>query len=81
VVTFVRVAALRSGQKDGGVMTVHSSNLFDEEYYHPGVRGANSGTTPGFFDETGRWRGSVGFYNSLLPQSGRAYQIMLHVGR
>lgn len=46
-------------------------NLFDKVYFHPGVRSANSGNTPGSFDNNGEWIGSGGFYNSLMPQPGR----------
>jgi len=46
-------------------------NLADRSYFHPGLREANAGTRPGFFDESGRWNGSGGYYNSLLPQDGR----------
>ena len=80
--SFATFDAAMSWQAVRGVtVALKVTNLFDERYAHPGVRQADAGVEPGFFDETGRWRGSVGFYNSLLPQSGRAYQIMLHVGR
>ncbi|MFA6954794.1 MAG: TonB-dependent receptor [Thermoanaerobaculia bacterium] len=56
-------------------------NLFDEEYFHPGIRDANAGTTPGYFDSGGNWRGSSGFFNSLLPQPGRSVLLTLRFER
>jgi hypothetical protein len=56
-------------------------NLLDEEYFHPGVRDANAGTDPGYFDEGGNWNGSAGFYNSLLPQPGRSILLTLSFDR
>ncbi len=49
------------------------NNLFDTLYFHPGVRDAGAGTTPGFFDANGVWHGSQSFYNSLLPQPARTW--------
>lgn len=51
-------------------------NLFNRRYFHPGVRQANAGTTPGFFeatpsDDNAEWNGSDGYFSSLLPQAGR----------
>ena len=59
-------------------LSLRAANLFDEEYFHPGVREANAGVTPGFFDASGAWQGSGGFYNSLLPQPGRTVEFALH---
>jgi outer membrane receptor for ferrienterochelin and colicins len=56
--------------------TMRIANLSDEEYFHPGVREASAGETPGRF-EGGVWNGSAGFYNSLLPQPGRTVSFML----
>jgi outer membrane cobalamin receptor len=53
-------------------VTLKATNLLDETYFHPGVRDANAGTTPGFFDASGLWHGSNGYYSSLLAQPGRA---------
>ncbi len=58
-------------------LSLNVLNLFDKHYYQPGVRDANSGDTPGFFDAKGVWHGSGGFYNSLLPQPGRAVMVTL----
>ncbi len=44
-------------------------NLFDKEYFHSGVRGADSGDD---FEHR-----SLGFYNSLLPQPGRSFILNL----
>jgi len=56
-------------------------NLLDEEYFHPGIRDANAGTTPGHFDAEGNWYGSSGFFNSLLPQPGRSVLLTLRFER
>ena len=53
------------------------TNLFDEELLHPGVRDASSGVEPGFFDDSGTWHGSTGFFNSVLPQPGRAVSLVV----
>ncbi len=53
------------------------TNIFDTKYFHPGVSSANAGTTPGYFNNDGRWIGSGGWYNSLLPQPGRTYFVSL----
>jgi outer membrane receptor protein involved in Fe transport len=52
-------------------------NLFNTRYFHPGVRSADSGNTPGGFDNNGQWQGSGGFYNSLMPQPGRELWLTL----
>ncbi len=53
------------------VVSLGVNNLTDKIYFHPGVRQANSGNSPGSFNNLGEWQGSGGFYNSLLPQPGR----------
>lgn len=53
-------------------------NLTDRSYFHPGLREANAGTTPGFRDAAGDWQGSLGYYNSLLPQDGRGLFLSLN---
>lgn len=52
-------------------------NALNAQYFHPGVRDAAAGLSPGVFDTRGIWRGSASFYNSLLPQPGRTIQIAL----
>lgn len=48
-------------------------NIADVTYYHPGVREADSGNTPGAWADAMnyQWNGSSGWYNSLLPQPHR----------
>jgi hypothetical protein len=53
------------------------NNIFDKTYYHPGIRDANAGITPGYFDADDNWYGSRGWMNSLLPQPGRAVYLQL----
>jgi len=55
------------------------TNLFDKTYFEPGVRSANAGDVPGYFDESGLWHGSAGWNNSLLPQPGRQALLSLHL--
>jgi outer membrane cobalamin receptor len=50
------------------------ANLFNAQYFHPGVRDAGAGSVPGAFDSRGVWQGSSSFYSSLLPQFGRTIQ-------
>lgn len=47
------------------------TNVFDTHYVEPGVRRADAGDTPGFYDNQGLWAGSEGYFNSALPQEGR----------
>jgi outer membrane receptor for ferrienterochelin and colicins len=54
-------------------------NLTDNRYFHPGIRDANAGTTPGHFDPNGNWIGSAGYFNSLLPQPGRSILVGLRI--
>jgi len=63
---------------DGLWLDVRCTNLLGTQYLHPGIREANSGNQPGAIGPDGRWTGSAGFYNSALPQPGRAF--MLTVG-
>lgn len=53
-------------------VSVKVNNIFDKEYFHTGIRDANSGITPGFWNN-GKWYGSLGWSNSLLPQPGRSF--------
>ncbi len=51
-------------------------NIFDRNYFHPGYAGASSGNSPGDWVD-GEWHGSLGYYNSLLPQPKRRFCISL----
>ena len=54
------------------------TNLLDATYYHPGIQEADSGNTPGsWVDNT--WVGSGGYFNSWLPQPGRAFALQLGI--
>jgi outer membrane receptor for ferrienterochelin and colicins len=55
----------------GLTLSVTANNLLGTQYFHPGVREANAGSVPGTFDASGAWKGSGGFFSSLLPQPGR----------
>jgi outer membrane cobalamin receptor len=55
------------------------SNLLDRTYFHPGVSQADAGTTPGYFDASGTWHGSTGWYSSLLPQPGRTLTLAVRM--
>ncbi|WP_168171502.1 TonB-dependent receptor [Lacimicrobium sp. SS2-24] len=72
---------------EGLSLSLRLNNLFDKNYYHPGVREANSGDPgqdPSLLDTIGfsginnrAWSGSSGWYNSLLPQPERRLQLTL----
>ncbi len=53
------------------------NNLFDAEYYHPGVEQADSGDD--FFDADANPQRARGYRNSLLPQVGRHYLLTFTV--
>ncbi len=55
------------------------NNIFDKTYYHPGIRDANAGIIPGYFDANDNWYGSSGWMNSQLPQPGRAIYLQLMI--
>lgn len=65
----------------GGLgFSLRVKNLFNTQYFHPGVRDANAGNTPGQWKDGivgGQWIGSKGFFSSLLPQPGRSFLAML----
>lgn len=67
------------GLRDRLGLSARVTNLFDADYAHPGVRDASAGFAPGGFDANGVWRGSAGFYSSLLPQPGRAALLTVRV--
>ncbi|CAM4253441.1 TonB-dependent receptor plug domain-containing protein [Pseudoalteromonas byunsanensis] len=51
------------------------NNLFDSQLYHSGVAQANSGST--FTDENADLLRTGGFYNSILPQVGRNWELAI----
>lgn len=53
------------------------NNVFDRDYYHPGIEQADSGDD--FFDAEGNPQRARGFRNSLLPQVGRHFLLTLSV--
>ncbi|WP_372765915.1 TonB-dependent receptor plug domain-containing protein [Pseudoalteromonas sp.] len=65
------------------------TNLFDKEYYHPGIRDADANdplVNAALFDDIGfdqdnpkAWSGSQGWYNSRLPQAERRIVLGLTV--
>lgn len=67
----------RFAPEHGISVALGAFNLTDRRYAHPGLREAAAGTTPGGFGPDGQWRGSPDFFNSLLPQPGRALQLTL----
>ena len=68
---------LRDFVVDGLWLSLRITNILDTEYAHPGVGAADSGTTPGRWVGE-RWQGSAGYFNSILPQPGRA--LGFHLG-
>jgi outer membrane receptor for ferrienterochelin and colicins len=62
---------------DGLTLSFKVSNIFDETYFHPGIRTADAGETPGSFNNNSVWHGSEGWLNSLLPQPGRSIFLRL----
>jgi outer membrane receptor protein involved in Fe transport len=63
----------------GVSVSIKATNLTDKIYFEPGIREANAGTTPGYFNDRGQWIGSVGYFSSLLPQPGRQVMIAIEV--
>jgi len=51
-------------------LSIGCTNLFNTQYYHAGLRSADSGQEAGSWSGT-TWNGSKGWYNSLLPQPRR----------
>jgi outer membrane receptor protein involved in Fe transport len=62
----------RLGGGAGASLGLRVTNLFDETYYHPGVRDASAGLGPG---------PSAGYFNSLLPQPGREVSLVVTLER
>ncbi|MEE2902061.1 MAG: TonB-dependent receptor [Myxococcota bacterium] len=69
---------------DGMSLNLRGTNLLDSRNFHPGVGEADSGETPGRW-EGNTWVGSgttggySGYYNSKLPQPGRAITLSLRL--
>jgi len=59
-------------------LALNIDNVFNRAYFHPGIRQADAGIQPGYFNNSNEWVGSAGFYNSLLPQPGRAVYLTFH---
>ena len=57
---------------------LRANNILDTEYFHPGIRTADSGNTPGSM-QGGNWTGSSGWYNSMLPQPGRLLMLTMQL--
>ena len=65
------------------------TNLFDKQYFHPGVRDADASdplvnselfNNIGFDEDNPKaWRGSLGWYNSRLPQAERRFVLGINV--
>jgi hypothetical protein len=53
------------------------TNLTNTVYDHPGLRDADAGFAPPSFDNNGDYHGSAGYYNSLLPQPGRGFEVVI----
>ena len=57
-------------------LALNISNLFNQSYFHPGVRSASASTTnTGEIDENDVWTGSESFYNAQIPQPGREIRL------
>lgn len=64
---------------EGVNVGLHIKNLLNTQYFHPGIRAANSGVTPGTRNDDGSWNGSRGWSNSLLPQPGRQILMSMEI--
>ena len=53
------------------------TNLTNTVYFQPGLRDADAGTTAPSYDVDGNYHGSGGYYNSLLPQPSRGFEVVL----
>lgn len=58
--------------------SIGAKNILDTQYNHPGIGSADSGDTPGTWQD-GVWTGSEGYFNSLLPQPGRIISLQLGI--
>lgn len=57
-------------------LALNISNLFNQGYFHPGVRSASASTTNiGEINENGVWIGSESFYNAQIPQPDREIRL------
>ncbi len=60
-------------------LSLNISNLFNQGYFHLGVRSASASTTNlGEVDENGVWIGNGSFYNAQIPQPDREPWLAAH---
>lgn len=63
---------------DGLTLGARVNNILDTQYFHPGIRTAGAGETPGNLEDTAAaYSGSPDLFNSKLPQPGRAFLLTL----
>ncbi len=53
-------------------LSMNITNITDNKYFHSGIGSADAGIEPGVW-ENGVWKGSQGYYSSLLPQPHRLF--------
>lgn len=58
-------------------LSLRITNIFNTRYSHSGIRKANSGDTPGYWIGN-KWYGSLGWYNSALPQPGVGFFLSMN---
>lgn len=63
---------LRNLITEGTRIGLRCANLLDMRYREPGIGSADSGETPGVFNDDGSYLGSLGHFNSAHPQPRRS---------
>ena len=53
-----------------------ANNLTNTSYFHPGIKSADAGQTPGYW-QGNAWYGSTGWYSSKVPQPGLNFLLSL----